>query len=159
MDDVVKELQVDDRKILTELQENARLTNAELAEKTGTSTSSCWRRTRNLEDSGVIRGYHAEVDRRLIGLGVMAFVSIRINSHSDKEAHSFANSLTFYPEVIACHSVAGSFDFMLQVVTTDLDAYEDFAMKRLRRLPGIREMTTSIVLKEIKPNSVVPLNF
>lgn len=140
-----------DARILAALQENARLTNQELAETVGLSASPCWRRVRQLEEAGVIAGYRARVDRRKVGLGVLAFVRVKIDGHSEAEARKFEDDIQRLDEVVACYSLAGSADFMLQVAAADLDAYADFAMNVIRRLPRIKEMETAIVLKEVKP--------
>lgn len=139
-----------DRRILQALQAEGRLTNVELAERVGMSASPCWRRMRQLEAAGIIKGYRAEVDRRKVGLGVLAMVSVEIDNHTDAEARRFEAEVARLPEVLACYSVSGQADFLLQVVARDLDSYADFAMNVLRRLPGIKAMHTSFVLKEIK---------
>jgi DNA-binding Lrp family transcriptional regulator len=146
-----------DLRILRALQADGRLTNQELAARVGLSPSPCWRRVRRLEERGLIRGYHASVDRRRLGLGVLAFVRVQIDSHSDAQATRFERDILELDEVIACYSVAGEADFMLQVVARDLDAYAEFAMTVLRRLPRIKEMQTMFVLKEIKPLVGVPI--
>ena len=133
------------------------MTNAELAEMTGMSASPCWRRVRRLEEEGVIRGYSADIDRRKIGLGVLVYVSIQIDKHSDEDASRFEQEVVALPEVISCHSVAGGADFILQVVCRDLDTYAEFSMTTLRRLPGIKAMTTNFALKEIKAFEGLPL--
>ncbi len=130
--------------MLGQLQSNGRMTNAELAEMTGMSASPCWRRVRRLEEEGVIRGYSADIDRRKIGLGVLVYVSIQIDKHSDEDASRFEQEVVALPEVISCHSVAGGADFILQVVCRDLDTYAEFSMTTLRRLPGIKAMTTTL---------------
>lgn len=150
-------LDAGDIRILRALQAEGRLTNQELAERVGMSTSPCWRRVRRLEESGVIRGYYAVVDRRAIGLGVLAFIRVVIDSHSEAEARRFEQDVQALDEVTACWSVAGEADFMLQVVAADLDAYAEFAMTVIRRLPRIKEMHTMFVLKEIKPAGALPL--
>lgn len=147
-----------DIRLLRALQAQGRLTNQELADRVGMSTSPCWRRVRRLEEGGVIRGYQAVIDRRKVGLGVLAFVRVGIDSHSDAEARRFEEDVTRLEEVITCYSVAGDADFLLQVVARDLDAYAEFAMTVIRRLPRIKEMHTTFVLKEIKPTSLLPLN-
>jgi DNA-binding Lrp family transcriptional regulator len=146
-----------DVRILRTLQEDGRLTNIDLASKVGLSASPCWRRVRRLEESGAIRGYQAVVDRRVVGLGVLAFVRVQIDSHSDEDARRFEAEVAKLPEVVACYSIAGEADFLLQVVSDDLDAYAEFAMTVIRRLPGIKEMNTSFVLKEIKPMAATPV--
>ncbi|MEQ1405733.1 Lrp/AsnC family transcriptional regulator [Neorhizobium sp. Rsf11] len=148
-----------DVRILEALQEDGRLTNQALAEKVGLSTSPSWRRVRQLEETGMIQGYKAVLDRRAIGLGVLAFIRVKIDSHSAAEAEAFAAEVSRLDEVVACYSIAGDADFLLQVVSPDLDAYADFAMSTLRRLPRIKEMQTTFVLKEIKPFDGFPLRF
>jgi len=146
-----------DIRILDALQRDGRLTNQALSAEVGLSTSPCWRRVRQLEEDGVIEGYTARLDRRRIGLGVLAFIRVRIDSHSEAEAEEFAESVRALQEVIACYSIAGDTDFLLQVVSPDLDSYADFAMAVVRRLPGIKEIQTMFVLKEIKPFRGFPL--
>jgi len=114
---------------------------------------------RQLEETGVIRGYRAELDRKKIGLGVLAFIRVKIDSHSEQEAEEFSASVSKLKEVVACYSIAGDADFLLQVVSPDLDTYADFAMTVVRRLPRIKEMQTTFVLKEIKPFEGFPLSF
>lgn len=148
-----------DVRILVALQHDGRLTNQSLAAEVGLSASPCWRRVRQLEESGVIQGYRAALDRREIGLGVLAFIRVKIDSHSASEAEEFSRSVLDLDEVVACYSIAGDADFLLQVVSPDLDAYAEFAMTVVRRLPRIKEMQTTFVLKEIKPFAGFPLTF
>jgi DNA-binding Lrp family transcriptional regulator len=150
-------LEPTDVKILEALQDDGRLTNQALAETVGLSTSPCWRRVRQLEDSGVIAGYRADLDRRKIGLDVLAFIRVKIDSHSEAEAEEFSRSVTRLKEVVACYSIAGDADFLLQVVSPDLETYAEFAMTVVRRLPRIKEMQTTFVLKEIKSFAGLPL--
>lgn len=151
-------LEAADMRILAALQRDGRLTNQSLAAEVGLSTSPCWRRVRHLEEDGVIQGYRASLNRREIGLGVLAFIRVRIDSHSAAEAEEFSQSVLGLDEVVACYSIAGDADFLLQVVSPNLDAYADFAMTVVRRLPRIKEMQTTFVLKEIKPFEGFPLN-
>lgn len=140
-----------DMKILKLLQDDARVTNQVLAERTGMSTSPCWRKVRKLEEDEVIQGYRAVLNRKKIGLGVMVFIRVAIDSHSEAEARKFEEEVTALEDVVACYSIGGDADFLLQVVASDLDSYADFAMSVVRRLPGIKEMQSMFVLKEIKP--------
>lgn len=146
-----------DVKILNALQNDGRLSNQALSEEVGMSTSPCWRRVRQLEDDGVIQGYMAVLNRREIGLGVLAFIRVKIDSHTEAEADAFAEEVMKLDSVVACYSIAGDADFLLQVVSADLDSYSDFAMKVVRRLPCIKEMQTTFVLKEIKAYGGLPL--
>ncbi|HEV7308044.1 Lrp/AsnC family transcriptional regulator [Ensifer sp.] len=150
-------LSATDVKILSALQGDGRLSNQALSDAVGMSTSPCWRRVRQLEDDGVIQGYMAVLNRREIGLGVLAFIRVKIDSHTETEAEAFAAEVMKLDSVVACYSIAGDADFLLQVVSADLDTYSDFAMKVVRRLPCIKEMQTTFVLKEIKPYGGVPV--
>lgn len=146
-----------DMKILALLQNDARVTNQTLADQIGMSASPCWRKVRKLEEDEVIQGYRAVLNRKKIGLGVMVFVRVSIDSHSEAEARKFEQEVTALDDVVACYSIGGDADFLLQVVAQDLDAYADFAMKVIRRLPGIKEMQSMFVLKEIKPLVSYPI--
>lgn len=146
-----------DIKILSLLQQDARITNQALAETIGMSASPCWRKVRQLEDDEVIQSYRAVLDRRKIGLGVMVFVRVSIDSHSEAEAKHFEQDVTDLDDVVACYSIGGDADFLLQVVARDLDSYAEFAMAVIRRLPGIKEMQSMFVLKEIKPFAEFPI--
>lgn len=144
-------------KILRLLQDDARITNQELADKAGMSASPCWRKVRKLEEDDVIQGYRAVLNRKKIGLGVMVFIRVTIDSHSEAEARKFEEEVTALEDVVACYSIGGDADFLLQVVASDLDSYADFAMSVVRRLPGIKEMQSMFVLKEIKPLTAYPV--
>ncbi|SFH53922.1 transcriptional regulator, AsnC family [Pseudomonas syringae] len=140
-----------DVRILTALQQDGRITNQTLADQIGMSASPCWRRVKHLEEHRYIQGYRAVLDRRKIGLGVMVFIRISIDSHSEAEARKFEKEVMQLEDVVACYSIGGDADFLLQVVAPDLDSFADFAMTVVRRLPGIKEMQSMFVLKEIKP--------
>ncbi len=140
-----------DARILERLQADSRITNSELSEYIGMSTSPCWRRVKQLEEAQVIKGYGVLIDRKKIGLGVMVFIRVSIDSHSEKEARKFEEEVTALEHVVACYSIGGDADFLLQVVSPDLDTYAEFSMSVIRRLPGIKEMQSMFVLKEIKP--------
>ncbi|EKM0363572.1 Lrp/AsnC family transcriptional regulator [Cronobacter turicensis] len=144
--------------LLTLLQQDARTTNQALAEAVNLSPSPCWRKVKKLEEDKVILGYHAVLDRRKIELGVMVFVRVSIDSHSEAQARRFEQEVMELENVVACYSIGGDADFLLQVVSRDLDAYAEFAMSVLRRLPGIKEMQSMFVLKEIKPFQTLPVS-
>lgn len=146
-----------DARILAALQQDGRMTNQTLAEHLGMSASPCWRRVRQLEEHRFIQGYRAVLDRRKIGLGVMVFIRISIDSHSKAEAQKFEEEVMRLEDVVACYSIGGDADFLLQVVARDLDCFADFAMTVVRQLPGIKEMQSMFVLKEIKPFVAFPI--
>ncbi|ADU71814.1 Lrp/AsnC family transcriptional regulator [Pantoea sp. At-9b] len=146
-----------DIKILTQLQQDARITNQNLADAIGLSPSPCWRKVRKLEEDDVIQGYRAVLNRKKIGLNMMVFVRVTIDSHSEAEARKFEAEVAALENVVACYSIGGDADFLLQVVAADMDRYADFAMSVIRRLPGIKEMQSMFVLKEIKAQSAWPI--
>lgn len=122
-----------------------------LAERINMPASPCWRRVKQLEDEHYIQGYRAVLDRRKIGLGVMVFIRIKIDRHSEAEAKKFEREVMQLEDVVACYSIGGDADFLLHVVAPDLDSFAEFAMSIVRQLPGIKEMQSMFVLKEIKP--------
>ncbi len=146
-----------DLRILAALQEDGRLTNQELAERVGLSPSPCWRRVKQLEEDGVIRGYQAMFDQRRLGLGVTVFVNVSIHSQDTKAHQAFEQAVLKLPEVVGCHILAGQHDFLLHVVTENLDVYAEFALQVLGKLPGVREIHSSFALKEVKPPLRLPL--
>ncbi|MBK0091284.1 Lrp/AsnC family transcriptional regulator [Erwinia sp. S59] len=146
-----------DIQILEHLQRDARVTNQDLADAIGLSASPTWRKVRKLEEDEVIQGYRAVLNRRKIGLNVMVFVRVSIDSHSEAEARKFEAEVTALENVVSCYSIGGDADFLLQVVSADMDAYADFAMSVIRRLPGIKEMQSMFVLKEVKGMTGLPL--
>ena len=139
-----------DRQLLEALQGNARLTSGELAQMTQLSQSPCWRRVKRMEEAGLIGGYHARLDRRALGWGVMAFVMIGIDHQTAEFSEAFKAAACAIPEVIMCHGISGPGDFMLIVVTKDLDTYSDILQRRLHRLPGVRQVQTYFALAEFK---------
>ena len=111
-----------DRQLLAALQQNARLTTSELAQMTGLSQSPCWRRIRRLEESGLIDGYHARLDRRALGYGGVAFVSISIDFQNEARSVEFVEAVRAIPQVVMFHGITGSADFLLMVIATTFGA-------------------------------------
>lgn len=146
-----------DEKILKVLQQDSRMTNQQLSEHIGVSTSPCWRRVKRLEEEKIIKGYGVLLDRRKLGLGVMVFIRVSIDSHSEAEAKKFEEKVLELENVVACYSIGGDADFLLQVVSIDFDTYAEFSMSTIRRLPGIKEMQSMFILKEIKPFKGFPI--
>lgn len=143
--------------ILRELQDDARLTNAELAQRVGLSAAPCWRRVRALETAGFITGYRAEIDRRRIGLGVLAFVRIDAQRNTGDATRALEEAIRLLPEVIACHYISGAGTFELQVVAQDLDSFSRFVLGRLMNLPNVGDIHTSFSLGEVKAGAALPL--
>ncbi len=153
------ELDATDLKILHILQQNGRLSNTELAERVSLSPSPCWKRLKRLEESGIIQGYQAILNRQALGLGVVAFVSILLDNHTEMTCKNFEAGVQTMPEIIACHNIAGQHDYLLHILAADLESYSTFALNRLRTLPGVKEMHTSFSLKEVKASSKLPVFF
>lgn len=152
------ELDGTDLKILDALQKNARLTNAELADQVGLSLSPCWRRLKRLEELGVIAGYQAVLNRKVLGLGVTAFVRIDIERHTPVFERKFEEAIAELPEVVSCHVISGEGAFLLVVVCDSLETYSNFALNTLMNLPGVKDTQTSFSLKEVKSSSLLPLS-
>ena len=144
--------------ILRELQQDARLSNTELASRIGLSAAPTWRRVKWLEDQGYITGYRAEIDRRKIGLGVLAFVRVDAERNAGEATRALEEALRALPEVIACHYISGTGTFELQVMVTDLDAFSQFSIKTLLNLPNVKDIHTSFSLGEVKAGGALPLN-
>jgi Lrp/AsnC family transcriptional regulator, leucine-responsive regulatory protein len=146
-----------DAKILAVLQEDGRVTNAELAERVRLSASPCLRRVRRLEDDGVITGYRAILDRRKVGLGVTVFVELKVSGHSDRVARDIEEAVAEVPEVVACHIVSGAADFLLEVVVSDLAHYERLLLDALLKLPGVADVRSNFALRTAKANGALPV--
>ena len=147
-----------DRKILTLLQENARLANVDLAESVGLSPSPCLRRVRELEESGVIRRYVTLLDPVPIGLPVSVFVNVTLERQVEHALEHFEAAILERPEVMECYLMTGDSDYLLRVVTADLAAYERFLMDHLTRVPGVASIKSSFALKQVKYRTALPLN-
>ena len=146
-----------DIQILNELQADARLTNAELAQRVGLSAAPCWRRVRALEQAGYIKGYHAEIDRHKVGLGVLAFVRLDAQQNTGEKTREMEEAIRKVPEIVSCHYISGAGTFEMQVVSKDLDSFSQFARKVLINLPNVKDLHTSFSLGEGKASSALPL--
>ncbi len=146
-----------DLKILDELQTRARQSNVELAEAVGLSQSASLRRTRELEENGVVTGYVATVDPAALGLGVNVFVNVTLERQIETALEVFENALRGWPEVMECFLMTGDADYLLRVVVADLGAYQRFLMERLTRIPGIASIKSSFSLKTIVHRTALPM--
>lgn len=143
--------------ILGHLQNDGRLTNAELAQRVGLSAAPCWRRVRALEDGGYITGYRAEINRHKIGLGVLAFVRLDAERNTGDGTRALEEAIRKLPDVVSCHYISGTGTFELQVVAQDLDSFSRFALGSLINLPNVKDLHTSFSLGEVKASSALPL--
>jgi Lrp/AsnC family leucine-responsive transcriptional regulator len=146
-----------DRRIIAELQADARLSNVELADKVGLSPSPCLRRVKRLEHEGYMQGYRAALRRDLVGLGFSVFVGVKIDSHANEPALKFEEAIKAMPEVIACHLVTGEADYLLEVVVPDLEHYQRFLVGKLLNLPIVREVRSNIAIQTVKAGAPLPL--
>ncbi|MEZ5500215.1 MAG: Lrp/AsnC family transcriptional regulator [Steroidobacteraceae bacterium] len=150
-------LEAQDKRILEMLQRDGRMSNADLAEATGMSASACWRRVRQLEAVGAIRGYRAEIDPRVCGLGFQAIVHVQLTRHDPDRLAEFISAVQHRPEVLECFATTGDADYHLRVVSADIDAYNRFLDEFLFRVPGVASARTNVILKELKHHSALPL--
>jgi Lrp/AsnC family leucine-responsive transcriptional regulator len=133
-----------DRRILSALQRDGRLTNVQLADEIGLSASPCLRRVRHLEEAGVIRGYQATLNADALGLGLTVFIGVKVDRHHEDEAQKFHQMVSALPEVISAYLVSGESDFLLHVVVPDLRAYDQFLSDTLLKMPSaIRSASTN----------------
>jgi Lrp/AsnC family leucine-responsive transcriptional regulator len=147
-----------DLKILRHMQEDARLTNVELADRVGLSPSPCLRRVRRLEKDGVIDGYMTFVDQTKVGLPVSVFVSVALKEQSEKALEEFEGAIGALPEVMECYLMTGTSDYLLRVVTKDLADYERFLKHHLTRIPAIASIQSSFTLKQVIYRAALPLS-
>lgn len=153
-----------DLKILSILQQDGRLTNQEVAERVSLSPSPCLRRIKNLEDSGVIRQYVALLDPEKIGLGLLAYVNVRLEKHSESPAGGmrspradFAASVEHWPEVVACYAMTGEMDYLLRVHVEDMEHFSHFMMESLLKHPAVMDVKSSFALQKVKDTTALPL--
>ncbi len=147
-----------DVRLLQHLQENARLTNVELADRVGLSPSPCLRRLKRLEAEGIIKGYMTLVDQNAIGLPVNVFVSVTLKEQTESALEEFEARIRTLPQVMECYLMTGTADYMLRVVTADLAAYERFLKDHLTRIPAIASIQSSFALKQVTFRTALPLS-
>lgn len=147
-----------DRKILSALRSDGRLTMTELAARVALSASPCWTRVKRLEASGAIEGYVAVVNHKAIGLATTVFVEVTLNKHDDKVLEQFGEALLRMPEVVEAHLVTGDYDYLIKLAVSGPEHYERFLREKLYRLPGIQHSRTTFGLRALKQSiSVDPL--
>src|SRR4029453_9443675 len=145
-----------DRRILDRLQKDGRVSNADLAEQVGLSSSPCWRRVKALEEAGVIRGYAAQVDAKSVGLSVNVFMSVSLSTQVEKALQAFERAAAARPEVMECYLMTGDSDYLLRIVVPDLEAYERFVMD-FTKIAGIAQIRSSFALRTVKQGAALPL--
>ncbi len=146
-----------DHRILDLLQREGALSVAEVASRTGLSTTTCWRRIQSLEHSGVIKGRVALLNRAALGLDVTIFAHVKLSTQGRDAIAAFAEAIRERPEVLDCYTTMGEWDFMLRVVTRDIKAYEAFYLDHLSKLPNVQSINSSVTVTVIKETTVLPI--
>lgn len=146
-----------DKKILEILQENGKITNAQLAQDVGLSPAPTLERVRKLENCGLIKSYHAEVDTQKLGLGVTIFLLVSLSGHRKNQILSFVDQINQVPEVIECHHITGTGDFLLKILTKDMTSYQALILNKLVEIDQMGNMQSMVVLSTFKDSKVMPI--
>ncbi|MEK9685290.1 MAG: Lrp/AsnC family transcriptional regulator [Rhodospirillaceae bacterium] len=147
-----------DLKILRDLQDEGRITNVDLASRAGISPPPCLRRVRVLEDTGCIRGYHADLNPEALGFGVIVFAHVGLHSQAETDLVAFEDRIKSWPEVRECHMLAGETDFLLKIVSTDWDSYQRFLTTRLTSAPNVSVVKSSLAIRTAVNRPGVPID-
>jgi Lrp/AsnC family leucine-responsive transcriptional regulator len=154
---IISKLDPIDRQILEKLQANAKITNSQLAQEIGLSPAPTLERVRKLENAGLIKSYHAQVDTEKLGLGVGIFILISLSSHKKNQIKSFVERINTIPEVIECHHITGSGDFLLKVLTHNISSYQELILEKLVDIEEIGNMQSMVILSTYKDSKVMPI--
>jgi Lrp/AsnC family transcriptional regulator len=146
-----------DLKLLALLQADSSLSTAELAERVGLSQSPCWRRIHRLEQAGVIDRRVTLLNRKALGLNAHIFAQVKLSAHGRAHLQEFTETVRNIPEILDCYVLMGDIDFLLRIVTHDVEAYEKLFFEKLSQLPGVQEIKSSVALSEIKHTTALPL--
>jgi len=147
-----------DRRILRDLQDDGRMTNVDLAKRAGISAPPCLRRVRALEDSGFIRGYHADINPEALGFGVTVFAQVGLSSQAESDLRKFEELVQSWPLVRECYMLAGETDFLLKVVAEDWDAYQRFLTTQLTAAPSVSHVKSALAIRTSKHLPGVPID-
>jgi DNA-binding Lrp family transcriptional regulator len=147
-----------DRSILAILQEEGRITNVELASRVGLTAPPCLRRMRALEESGVIKGYHAELDPGALGYGIMVFALVSLRSQAEDDLRAFEAHVATLPQVRECHMLNGEIDFILKIVAHDLQSFQTFLTSKLTPAPNVASVKTSLTIRTSKTSCGIPVD-
>ena len=153
-------MQIDaiDRLILKNLQDDGRMTNVELASRAGLTAPPCLRRVRTLEEAGIIRGYHADLDADSLGYGITVFAMVSLKSQAEKDLRAFEDHVAALPQVRECHMLNGEIDFILKIVARDLQAFQRFLTSELTPAPNVEHVKTSLTIRRSKSQPGVPVD-
>ena len=145
-----------DRKLLAELQAEGRVTNVDLASRVGLTAPPCLRRVRALEEEGVIRGYHADLDPSKLGFAITVFAMVSLRSQAEEDLRAFEDHIRGLPEVRECHMLNGEIDFILKIVSHDLQSFQEFLTSKLTPAPNVASVKTSLTIRTAKCEPGVP---
>jgi DNA-binding Lrp family transcriptional regulator len=146
-----------DRRLLAELQAEGRVTNVDLAKRVGLTAPPCLRRVRALEEAGVIRGYHADLDASRLGFTITVFAMVSLRSQAEADLRAFEDHIKSLPEVRECHMLNGEIDFILKIVSPDLQSFQEFLTSKLTPAPNVASVKTSLTIRTAKSEPGVPL--
>lgn len=150
-------LDVTDRKILDILQANSNITNAQLAQEIGLSPAPTLERVKKLEQSGIIKSYHALINHGSVGLGVSTFVMVSLKGHNKENMERFIKAIASIPEIVECHHVTGQADFILKIICADIPAYQNLMLEKVSNIEVVDNMQSMVILSTFKDSKVVPL--
>ncbi|MBO9517093.1 MAG: Lrp/AsnC family transcriptional regulator [Porphyrobacter sp.] len=146
-----------DRRLLAELQAEGRITNVDLASRVGLTAPPCLRRVRALEEEGVIRGYHADLDPSRLGFTITVFAMVSLKSQAEEDLRAFEQHIKGLPEIRECHMLNGEIDFILKIVSRDLQSFQEFLTSKLTPAPNVASVKTSLTIRTAKNEPGVPL--
>lgn len=146
-----------DRRLLAELQAEGRITNVELAQRVGLTAPPCLRRVRGLEEAGIIKGYHADLDASKLGFTITVFALVSLKSQAEEALRGFEEHMKGLPEVRECHMLNGEIDFILKIVSRDLQSFQEFLTSKLTPAPNVDSVKTSLTIRTSKNLPGVPL--
>lgn len=146
-----------DRKLLAALQAEGRVTNVDLARRVGLTAPPCLRRVRALEEAGIIRGYHAQLDASKLGFAITVFAMVSLRSQAEQDLKAFEEHIRALPEVRECHMLNGEIDFILKIVSRDLQSFQEFLTSKLTPAPNVASVKTSLTIRTAKLLPGVPL--
>ncbi len=153
----MSELDRQDVVLLTELQRDSHQTVQQLADRVGLSSTPCWKRIKEMEAKGVIRGYTALIDREQVGLALCVIAEVNLTRHNEEVVQQFEKEVANCPQIVSCYSTTGQADYVLKVLMPDIKAYERFLHETAFKLPGVTHVRSSVVLKEVKADTRLPI--
>ncbi len=155
---IVSSLDHIDRQLLTRLQDEGRITNVELASRVGLTAPPCLRRVRALEEAGIIRGYHADIDPQKLGFAITVFAMVSLKSQAESDLKAFEEHVSTLPQVRECHMLNGEIDFILKIVARDLQEFQAFLTSKLTPAANVASVKTSLTIRTSKQQPGVPLD-